>query len=323
MTPSNIPSNTHTRTSARILADSKAWNGERLTTMELVFPRFILAEMNTHRAFSRNSASSRAVPVLRLTNKVMDDPFIPQAWGSNRRGMQAGPEVENPVLMERFWEYAARDAVQHARDLLGWNVHKQLANRILEPFLWHTAIFTGTKDAWNSFFHLRCHWAAQPEMAELAFLAAEAYLDGFPIYRDKGEWHLPLVDAEERSRWQGRTLKSGTPVLAAVSAARCARVSYLTHDGRKSLLADLRLYRRLRNPRYPQRPSEDEPQHLSPLEHPAVCLHHRMDTDSNFGKSVWMQHRKQLHWHGTRIPEFRRDDLKRRREEFSRLAGGS
>ncbi|GAB3766974.1 FAD-dependent thymidylate synthase [Microlunatus parietis] len=239
---------------AKIIADSVSAAGHRLVTMEVTFPRLVLAEFNTHRMFSRNSASSRAIPVKTQLTRVRDNPFVPDVWGRNQAGMQAEREVgEATAAAAREAWLAARDrAVEQAERLLALKIHKQLANRLLEPFLWHTVIVTATD--WSNFFALRANPEAQPEIGRVAALMQQAYGSGTPAVVGEGDWHLPLLQPEE---YDGSF--EHTEQARQVSAARCARVSYLTHDGRRDLDADLKLYRRL-----------VESGHLSPLEHVAT-----------------------------------------------------
>ena len=153
---------------AKIVADSVSEVGDRLTTMEVTFPRMVLAEFNTHRVFSRNSASSRAIPVEKQLQRIMDDPFIPVWWGRKQSGMQADHELEGDGLVQAKAEWlAARDsAVGHVQRLLELGLHKQITNRLLEPFMWHTVIVTATE--WSNFFALRANPMAQPEIRVIA-----------------------------------------------------------------------------------------------------------------------------------------------------------
>lgn len=235
----------------KIIEDSITQFGVRLTTFEITYPRFILAEVNTHRMLSRNTASSRAIPVEKLLRRVLDDPFIPIYWGKNQKGMSAKIEIDDKSQSEcRYAWLSARDsAVQHVHQLLNNHVHKQTANRLLEPFLWVTQIITATD--WDNFFNLRCHRDAQPEIQVIAKMMRAAYSSAQPRLLQPGEWHLPYVTLEER-----RTDR--TIYWPRISAGRSARVSYLTHDGRRDLDADLRLYADLVHGG-----------HMSPLEHPA------------------------------------------------------
>lgn len=147
--------------SAEILADSKSVRGERLTTFLLTFPRIILAEFNTHRAFSRNSSSSRAIPFAKMVESVEKNPFIPIAWQKSHKGMQGTEylsDVPAGVSDKEFaidmWLEARDAAVGNAKILNDTGVTKQLCNRLLEPFMWHTVICTSTD--YDNFFNLRC-----------------------------------------------------------------------------------------------------------------------------------------------------------------------
>lgn len=239
---------------ASILADSVSEAGDRLTTMEVTFPRLVLAEFNTHRMFSRNSASSRAIPVLTQLTRIEENPFIPTYWGKNQKGMQADEELspEHRKESTATWLRARDDATRHVRDLLELGVHKQLANRLLEPFMWQTVVVTATE--WSNFFALRAHADAQPEIRRIAEMMRELYHSHQPTLVRLDEWHLPLIQPEEHD---GKFEFSEQ--ARKISAARCARVSYLTHDGRRDLQADLTLYERLVGGG-----------HMSPLEHVAT-----------------------------------------------------
>ena len=146
-----------TKISATIVADSKASSGDRLTTMLVTFPRFILAELNTHRMLSKNSASSRAIPFNTMVKSVQENPFIPIAWQKEHKGMQGTEyftEVSDITYRNEVWNHAKNKALQGAKALNEAGVTKQLANRLLEPFMWHTVLISGTE--WENFFSLRC-----------------------------------------------------------------------------------------------------------------------------------------------------------------------
>jgi thymidylate synthase ThyX len=146
---------------AKILADSISERGDRITTYLLTFPRIILAEFNTHRSFSRNSASSRAIPFKKMVESVEKNPFIPIAWQKDHKGMQGSEylsDVPAGVSDKEFsidmWLEARDAAVSNAKILNNTGVTKQLCNRLLEPFMWHTVICTATN--YDNFFNLRC-----------------------------------------------------------------------------------------------------------------------------------------------------------------------
>lgn len=244
--------------SAKILADSVNPRGVRLITFEVSFPRIVLAEFNTHRVFSRNSASSRAIPIATMLRRVRTDPFVPSYIGRNQKGMQAHVELDGwrRKIAVLIWRAASKGAVFAASMLARLGAHKQLANRLLEPFLWHTVIVTSTE--WANFFALRCSLDAQPEIREIAMLMRTLYEhnEGKSKRLIPGEWHLPLVTGLD---WADETESHrllSHEELARVSSARCARVSYLTHDGRRSIADDLALANRLQ-----------DSGHMSPFEH--------------------------------------------------------
>lgn len=143
--------------SAKIIADSLSPQGHRLTTLEVVMPRYILAEFNTHRVLSKNSASSRAIPFSKMVKNVQDNPFIPYAWQKDHKGMQGSEYIEHRAdkqfIIDR-WLQARDNAILGATQLSTSDVTKQLANRLLEPYMYHKVLVSGTE--WENFFNLRC-----------------------------------------------------------------------------------------------------------------------------------------------------------------------
>jgi thymidylate synthase ThyX len=254
---------------AKVVCDSISPQGIRLTTMQLRYPKMIHSEFMTHRVFSRNASSSRAIPVERLIQDVMDDPAMPVFWGKNRPGMQA---VEEMTIEERReaineWLMARDDAVRHARILHMYGTHKQLVNRTIEPWCHINVVVTSTE--WANFNALRFHKDAQPEMRVLAEAMRDARQSSTPQEREPGDWHLPYVGHGEvqthlrgESGMQAWTDEMWTEVAIKISVARCARVSYLTHDGKApNIEQDLKLYDRLVG---------SVPLHASPAEHQAT-----------------------------------------------------
>jgi thymidylate synthase ThyX len=268
---------------AKIIEDSISPDGIRLTTMQLMFPRFILPEFNTHRVFSRNASSSRAIPVAKMIEQVRTNPAMPVHWGKNQPGMQANEQLTGPDLAgaQDLWDLAAQQAANIAETMNRIGLHKQVANRILEPFQHIHVVVTATD--WDNFFALRCHPDAQPEIRELADRMAEAIGVSQPMIRGYGQWHLPYVSQDERDDISDPL--GSTATLLRISAARCARVSYLTHDGKTpDIEKDLELFQRLVG---------SEPIHASPTEHQATPLGGislRGNLCGNFDR--WIQHRK-------------------------------
>jgi thymidylate synthase ThyX len=261
---------------AKIITDSLSPAGVRLTTLQVTFPRFILAEFNTHRMLSRNSASSRAIPVKKRIEAVLADPFVPEKFGRNQKGMQAHEEPineHNAEEAETAWRYATKVAAHYAKRLDKLGVHKQWSNRLLEPFSWHTVVVTATD--WGNFFHLRCHPNAQPEFQKTAGMMHDVMEASVPEKLYYGDWHLPYITDEDYSS------ENVGLHLGAISAARCARVSYLTHDGKRDISADSALATRLL-----------ASGHLSPFEHPARA---DIRTDAYFGNlRGWVSYRKHI-----------------------------
>lgn len=268
---------------AKIISDSLAPSGVRLTTFILTYPRFIHSEFMTHRMFSRNASSSRAIPVKKQIQMVIDDPAIPIAFTKNQKGMQGGEALSGEAAQDAEVEWLlARDfAVQQAQRLADMDVHKQYANRILEPFSHITVVCSATEYA--NFFALRYHPMAQPEICELAKQMWTLYSSHAPEKLVAGEWHLPFVSYNEiHNEIVVKNNNYGN--LVKMSVARCARVSYLNHEGKApSLEEDLKLYDRLLG---------NTPIHASPAEHQAMATMIKDNHSGNF--KSWIQYRKTL-----------------------------
>lgn len=238
---------------ARVVADSISVDGHRLTTFEVRFHRFVLAEFNTHRVFSRNSASSRAIPVSKQLERVLMDPADPEVWAAEQAGMQGGDELEGDALVavQRAWKHARTDAVYHAQKLHDLGLHKSLTNRVIEPYMWHTVVITAS--SYQNFFGLRCSPLAQPEIRVAAEAMEFLFRGSTPTLVKQGEWHTPYILDDE----------SEMPTLTKVqvSSARVARTSHLTQNGVRDFEQDVQLYDRL---------TSAWPMHASPLEHVAT-----------------------------------------------------
>lgn len=325
---------------AKIVADSISPQGHRITTMLLTFPRFILAELNTHRMFSRNSASSRAIPFEKMVKMVEEDPFIPIAWQKDHKGMQgneyftdkdtyqivSGKDRDRNYLREikTDWLHGVYKSVSVAKNLNAMGVTKQLCNRLLEPFMWHTVLVTATE--WENFFELRCpkyeyylesygeepeireyfrsrkdmitewgdvyvkdlnqtrprrevkdfediHWydcnysQAEIHIQALAESMWDAMNESKPKELKAGEWHIPFGDTfDEKELMKGVPdhefyLSDLIEKELAVATARCARLSYMTFDGKIDYNKDIKLHDILL-----------EDRHLSPFEHCARAM---------------------------------------------------
>lgn len=219
--------------SAKIIADSVSPAGHRLTTFEIVFPRIVLAEFNTHRLFSRNSASSRAIPITKMIEMAENDPYIPTHWGKNQKGMQAYEELspEAARLAKEQWLHGRDHAVDVVRrmQMPDIDLHKQTANRLLEPWLWHTVVVSSTE--WSNWGHLRDHHAAHPEIQKPA--SSINFLLAFekPKKLLRGQWHLPYTDVEDQVTLETEmSMDDSRELLKKVSVGRCASVSYMRQN---------------------------------------------------------------------------------------------
>jgi thymidylate synthase ThyX len=260
--------------SAKIIADSLAPCLKRLTTMEVTFSRIVLAEFNTHRQFSRNSASSRAIPVEKMLKRVKENPFIPERFPVNIKGMQASdfyePGSAEYAECKQQWLSARDESVFNAEVFVDLNVHKQIANRLLEPFLWHTVIVSATER--SNFFAQRCHPDAQPEIRTIAEMMRHLYHTNEPRRCAQLQWHTPFIQDDEMDLPSEQRIR--------LSVARCARVSYLTHDGKRDHEADFALYERL-----------CAGMHWSPFEHVASASKLAVPSGNFVG---WFQYRKEF-----------------------------
>ncbi len=277
---------------ARVICDSVSPQGKRITTLQLKFHRFILPEFNTHRLFSRNASSSRAIPVAKMIEHVRNDPAMPIHWGKNQAGMQAREELTGSDVdaAKALWLEAAENATDVANAMNNFGVHKQVVNRLLEPFQWIHVVVTATE--WDNFFMLRDHPAAQPEIQELARLMKKAMNESIPKELVIGEWHLPYVTDKEV---QDMIYTNQFNNAIKCSAARCARVSYIKHDGQlPSIEDDLELYNMLVTRPYTDKRGttygDNDPIHASPIEHQATPAEYGSVHSGNF--VGWIQYRK-------------------------------
>ena len=268
---------------AKIILDSVSPQGIRLTTFHLRYWRAIHAELMTHRDFSRNARSSRAVP----SKVLLTEPIFVPEFGLNKPGMQS--EIKASPELQAKWAREWGDLAQICRDTVErWQaegMHKQWANRPLEWFGWIDVLVTSTR--WKNFFELRISPYAQPEFDELAREMRNAMLISTPKLLQPGEWHLPYItDREADGRW-------GLPTLKMMSTARCARLSYKPFDGEADVNAEIARYEKL---------VVSRPVHASPAEHQATPDEARADEpDYHFAHPElhgnfdgWIQHRKML-----------------------------
>jgi len=270
---------------AEIIADSINSKGKRITTFVLEFPRIVLSEFNTHRMISKNSASSRAIPLSKIIKSVKENPFIPSKWLKSHTGMQGFEEISdiNQKNAITEWLLARDNAIKHAIQLDSLGVTKQICNRLLEPFLCHKCICTGTE--WENFFALRAHPDAEIHIQELAHKMLDAYNQSKPTLLKAGEWHIPFGDNINLPPTipipAGLNLDEGVVLRKMmIATARCARVSYLNFEGKDDYEADIKLHDQL-----------VKSGHMSPFEHCAQ----NMEDIWEYGNFIgWRQYRKQF-----------------------------
>lgn len=238
------------RVDARVIADS-SFEGHRLVTVEVRYPFYIHGEVMTHRQFSRNAQSTRAIPFDKYCRDVLGEEWYP-IFMRNQKGMAASEALTGQALEEakQQWQIGKEEAVNTSTMLHSLDIHKQIVNRVISPFSKITAIISATE--WNNFFRLRLHPDAQQEIQELAQGIRYVMLQSTPAKLKEGDWHLPYVHEDEKAALKIEDLKK-------LSAARCARVSYLNHFGTRDLAADFELHDRLWASK-----------HMSPFEHVAT-----------------------------------------------------
>lgn len=291
--------------SAEIVVDSISPQGHRITTMLLTYPRFIHGEVMTHRVFSRNSASSRAIPFEKMVKMVEEDPFIPIAWQKDHKGMQGTEYITGwrVKVLKKLWKVGSRGVILLARGLNKFGLTKQIANRILEPFMWHTVLVTSTE--WDNFFELRCPeykieervyrskkdfcknerglvhpktnlgWLeinksqAEIHIQALAESMWDAMNESTPNQLESGQWHIPFNDKIDYALHKWNFLPNITELWGKdmseygtkIATARCARLSYMTFDGKIDYEKDIKLHDQLL-----------ESKHFSPFEHCARAM---------------------------------------------------
>lgn len=258
---------------AVVVADSVNPHGHRLMTYLMTYPRFIHSELMTHRVLSRNSSSSRAIPIRTIMKEVLTNPALPVYWGGHKKGMQAGEELTgiSRWLAEKLWRWGRFPAVALAfiADKLG--LHKQISNRLMEPWMYMTVLVSATE--WTNFFKLRL-FNAQPEFMVLARKALIARTNSVPVKRKFGEWHFP--DETNGCRY---LLECGSEDMAmARAAAKAARTSYTQFAEELRASTASRIHDAM---------ARDG--HMSPFEHTARAVEDDKDCGNFKG---WCQYRK-------------------------------
>jgi hypothetical protein len=301
---------------AKVILDSVGPNGKRLISVEMRYWRAIHAEFMTHRDRARNAASSRAIPFLRFKDEkpvpncsysyVKDDAFFPEFVGTEQKGMQSGGELQEPnrtdflQLVEQGRDYM----LELCKKMFETGAHKSLINRYLEPWSYITVITTATE--WNNFFRLRVHPKAEKHFEKVARQCKVAIERSEPVQLRAGEWHMPYLRTEDSydldkihtfdqmemvKNWDNKKEPSlALAIFKRISAARCARLSYLTHEGIRDLRDDIRLFESLIHPKF-EADRDDDVIHSSPLEHVGMACDGPMRSGPFDG---WLQFRKEF-----------------------------
>jgi hypothetical protein len=284
---------------AKVVLASKPTNGAPpIIAIHTRHPRIIHSEWMTHRVFSRNARSSRAVPVTTMLKEIRETPFVPWHWGKNQKGMQAAEECNEIIKTDRrvmgarglsyapreredAWLLARDNAVEIAEAFSDAGYHKQIANRLLEPFMWIDVLTTST--SWANFLHLRDHKDAEPHFRDLAQMVKEAIEKAEFQTLEPGEWHRPYIEDQDLIAvgQQNISHEERCEMFTKLSVARCARISYAPFDGDASLKKELERYDLLVG---------SDPLHASPAEHQAT-------PDQTYNARIIQTDAKPVLWH--------------------------
>lgn len=295
---------------AKVILDSIGPNGRRLITVEARYWRAIHSEIMTHRDRARNAASSRAIPFYKEVpvyaggqlagmkvadnctfNYIDKDAFFPEFIGTEQKGMQSGDELKEPNRTKalEIINQLRLSSLRACMNLHELGVHKSIINRYLEPWSYITILMTATE--WKNFYRLRIHPKAEKHFNQIAKMIKEAIDKSTPQYLESGQWHLPYVEDLDWIAVENESLDQQIETMKKVSAGRCARLSYLTHDGKRSIEADLGIFEKLIHPKI-EEDRDDDVIHSSPLEHVAQTM---VDPKYRSGPLVgWRQFRKQF-----------------------------
>jgi hypothetical protein len=284
-----------------IIKDSIGPSGVRLTTLVLEYPRIIHGELLTHRLFSRNASSSRAVKFSKMVERIERDMFVPQQFLKRHTGMRGDEFFTGwrQTVSEKLWRFAGKSAIACAKRLDRIGITKQISNRLLESFSTIKVVVTATE--WGNFLTLRNHPDAEIHIQSLARKIQEALGSSTPQELEEGEWHLPFIKHEDHEYVKNIPTEVAISTLIKISSARCARVSYLNFYGKNDYNADLRLYDQL---------ITNKPMHASPIEHQAQALSHKyhechlceFDLNQTLPKGLELRITDHTDWHSSNLP---------------------
>lgn len=261
---------------AKIVADSISSDGKRITTFELEYPRMVHAELMTHRLFSRNAASSRAIPIEKMLDLVESNPACPEEWGKNQKGMQAKEvftgDAQNAV--KQVWRECAQRAVDSSRLLNDCELHKQIVNRVVEPFSHIKVVVTATE--FDNWYWLRKHEDAQPEIRILAEKMYEESLKSEPVELGARDWHVPYY--RDGQWFCNHEEPHSLEEALMISSSCCAQVSYRVLD--ESIDKARKIYHQL---------VTSKPTHASPFEHQARPMQYDYGANRFTKTTTWQE----------------------------------
>lgn len=283
--------------SAKVIAHSKYGETE-VVTLEVELHRFILSENNTHKAQSRNIQSSRAIPVIRQLEQIINDPAMPVFYGKNVSGMVASEELPEYIIEEckEIILWMRDQCVEGVRKLHDLGLHKGLSNRYVEPWMWTKGVVTATVAAWKDMFKLRCHYQAQPEIRVLFEAIENAISQSVPNVLEEGDIHLPYFG--DSGVWK-KTYEEFCPITKEeaiqISLSCIAQVSYRRLD--TTLEKAEKVVGMLNLPCKGVFP--EDPPHFSPAEHIAIAVDKKRfeagkELSGNFHSEDFVQYRKLL-----------------------------
>jgi len=287
---------------AKIVQDSSLPTGERLITFNLRYGRIIHSELLRHRAASHSVKSSRAIPTKKYRKEAKTNPYIPVKFGTNQKGMQAGKQTSATASFgKKIWRMSANFACLAHSLMEKANIHKEVANRILEPYVWVEETLTIEHDALLEIAALRIHPDAQEDIRKVVEEMMYEVENSTPLILDENQWHVPYVIRQVNGNMvykdnDGKNLTLDEAIIC--SAARCARSSYANHDNSTTTYQnDQGLANKLIG---------STPMHLSPFEHqarPFLNVEEKYEYSSNFRhffqqrkaieKSLWQFHNQQ------------------------------
>lgn len=247
---------------ARVLNKSVSQDGIEIVSFELEYPRMIHSELLTHKMPSRNAASSRAIPIAKSIESVRNAPAMPVEWGKNKPGMQSDGEIDDPESAKWMWIQAAKQAAERGEQMAAMGLHKQVVNRILEPFVFMKTVLSATE--FNNFYWLRDHPDADPTIRELARCMFEASNQVPALQLLPGEWHFAYVDTDvgfDKTTYHIGDEEIDLETAKKIDAACCAQVSFRKLD--TTIEKALSIYDRL---------AGSVPVHASPFEHAATPI---------------------------------------------------